>query len=217
MRIPICDDHAVFAESLAALLGRAGYEVPAVTYSPDQALAALAQHEVDICLLDAQFPGENIVNRLPELRAAAPTARTVLLSAEVDPTLIPTALAGGMRGFAHKGSHVAELCATLDRVYAGEIVAEHRPAPAKARPTGPSPEARRLARFLTHREREVLCHLVRGRDTTVLARALGVTRSTARSHIQSLLTKLGVHSRLEAATIAVRSGLVSGETGQWLL
>lgn len=217
MRILICDDHAVFAESLAAVLGRAGHEVPAVTYSPDGALAALAHHEVDICVLDVQFPDGNIVNRLPELRAAAPTARTVLLSADVDPNLIPKALAAGMRGFAHKGAHVADICATLDRVYAGEIVAEQALPPTKARPADPPTEAQRLARFLTHREREVLCHLVRGKDTKVLARSMGVTWSTARSHIQSLLTKLGVHSRLEAATIAVRYGLVSGETGEWLL
>jgi two-component system nitrate/nitrite response regulator NarL len=217
VRILICDDHVVFAESFAAVLGRAGHDVPAVTYSPDGALAALAHHEVDVCVLDVQFPDGNIVDRLPELRAAAPTARTVLLSAEVDPNLIREALAAGMRGFAHKGAHVGDIFATLDRVYAGEIVAEQAMAPTKARPAGSPSEGQRLARFLTPREREVLCHLVSGRDTKVLARAMGVTWSTARSHIQSVLTKLGVHSRLEAATVAVRHGLVSGETGEWLL
>jgi DNA-binding NarL/FixJ family response regulator len=85
------------------------------------------------------------------------------------------------------------------------------------RPAAPAPRtgARQLARLLTPREREALCHLVRGLDTSQLARAMGISWATARSHVQSVLTKLGVHSRLEAATVAVRHGLVSG-TGEWL-
>jgi two-component system, NarL family, nitrate/nitrite response regulator NarL len=217
VRVLVCDDHALFAESFAALLAQAGHEVRAVTYSPDEALAALAEHEVDVCVLDVSFPDGNIINRLAELRMAAPNAHPVLLSAEMDPELIPKALAAGTRGLAHKGANIADICATLDRVYAGEIVAEPQLRPTRARRARPDDEAQRLARFLTQREREVLCHLVSGKDTKALARSMRVTLSTARSHIQRLLTKLGVHSRLEAATIAVRHGMVHGETGEWLL
>ncbi|HEX6498156.1 MAG TPA: response regulator transcription factor [Micromonosporaceae bacterium] len=219
MRILICDDHPVFAESFAAVLGSAGYEVPAVTHSPDEALAALARHQVDVAVLDVRFPDGDILSRLPELRAAAPATRTVLLTAESDPNLVRHALAAGTQGVAHKGAQVADICATLDRVYAGEIVTGHdaAPTPGRSRPTGPSREAQRLARDLTRREREVLCHLVRGKDTKALARATGVTWSTARGYVQSVLTKLRAHSRLEAAAVAVRYGLVSGETGEWLL
>jgi two-component system, NarL family, nitrate/nitrite response regulator NarL len=78
-------------------------------------------------------------------------------------------------------------------------------------------ETHRLARFLSQREREVLQRLVRGEDTSSLARSMGITRYTARSHIQSVLTKLGVHSRMEAATMAVRHQLVSPDDGRWLL
>jgi len=191
--------------------------VRAVTHSPDEALAALAQYEIDVCVLDVRFPGGSIVDRLPELRAAAPAAHPVLLSAEADPALIPKALAAGMRGFVHKSASVADIYTTLERVYAGEIVAGPTVAPRQATPAKPPDDAQRLARFLTGREREVLCHLVRGMDTKDLARSMRVRRSTARSHIQRVLTKLGVHSRLEAACIAVRSGIVNGETGEWLL
>lgn len=218
MRILICDDHAVFAESFATVLCRAGYEVPAVTHSPDEALAALARHQVDIAVLDVRFPDGDILSRLPELRAAAPATRTVLLTAETDPDLARSALAAGMRGVTHKGARVADICATLDRVYAGEVVTG--PAPrvtGRTRPIGSSREAQRLASDLTPREREVLCQLVRGKDTRAVARSTGVTWSTARGHIQTVLTKLRVHSRLEAAAVAVRYGLVSGETGDWLL
>ena len=74
----------------------------------------------------------------------------------------------------------------------------------------------KVAQFLTPREREVLTRLARGESTQALAKAMGVTRSTARSHVQSVLSKLGVHSQREAVIEAARHGLVSVETGEWL-
>jgi two-component system nitrate/nitrite response regulator NarL len=84
-------------------------------------------------------------------------------------------------------------------------------------PLRPRSEAQRLAHYLTPREREVLTRLVRGESTTTLARTMQITRSTARSHVQSVLTKLGVHSQREAVIAAARYGLVSVNTGEWLL
>jgi two-component system nitrate/nitrite response regulator NarL len=78
-------------------------------------------------------------------------------------------------------------------------------------------DAQRLGRYLTAREREVLSALVRGDDTAKLARNLGIAAATARCHIQSVLTKMGAHSRLEVATTAVRCGMVSPESGEWLI
>lgn len=218
MRVLVCDDHAVFAESFAAVLAHAGYEVPAVTYSPDEALTALARHDVDVCILDMRFPSGDIVSWLPRLEAVAPRARPVLLTGEIDREVVRRALAAGARGVVDKTARIADICATLNRVHAGEIVAEaDLLAPTNSPSPGVSPEAYRLAQSLTSRERETLCHLVCGRDTKVLSRLMGVTWSTARSYVQSLLTKLGVHSRIEAAAVAVRYGMVSGETGEWLL
>jgi len=77
--------------------------------------------------------------------------------------------------------------------------------------------AHRLAAYLTPRERQVLSALVCGENTTKLAAALGIAANTARCHIQSLLTKMGAHSRLEVATTAVRCGMVHPETGEWLI
>lgn len=84
-------------------------------------------------------------------------------------------------------------------------------------PLRPRSEAQRLAHYLTPREREVLTRLVRGESTASLARTMKITRSTARSHVQSVLTKLGVHSQREAVIAAARYGLVSVNTGEWLL
>jgi two-component system nitrate/nitrite response regulator NarL len=226
MKVLVCDDHAVFGESLALVLHRAGYQVAGVTKSPDEAIKALRRSDVDVCVLDLMYAGTShnrsevnghTIGRVPELHAANPATRFVLLSGHLTREVIANARAAGVRGFAHKGCHVGEIVSTIARVHAGEEVLDTSTVSQPSRPAEPQSDVQRLAAFLTTREREVLSHLVSGADTTTMAKAMGVSWTTARSHIQSVLTKLGVHSRLEAVTSAVRHGVVSGETGQWLL
>ncbi|GIG61511.1 helix-turn-helix transcriptional regulator [Longispora fulva] len=213
MRVLICDDHAVFAESLALVLHERGYDIVAVTHTPDEAIAALPTAAVDLCVLDVGFGPASILPRLAELRAAAPDAGIVLLSAGLDSRVVDAGLAAGVRGFAHKSGHIADIVVTMGRVAAGELVFD----PAIPRhPAHGGPVALRLADALTARERQVLGRLVRGEDTRALAGTLGVSWATARSHVQNILTKLGVNSRLEAVTLAIRCGLVDPDTGAWL-
>lgn len=216
MRVIVCDDHAVFADSLALVLADAGHRVVGVTYSPDDVLTMLRGRAADVCLIDLQFPTGNVLDRLPELQAAAPATRFVVLSGFLERETLDAGVAAGVRGFAHKGRQADDILGLLQRVHTGEVVVDEaidRPGPA-GRSSG---RAQRVAQFLTPREREVLTRLARGESTTVLARAMGVTRSTARSHVQSVLTKLGVHSQREAVIVAARNGLVSVETGEWLV
>ena len=217
MRVLICDDHVVFAESLAHLLRRQGTEVVAATYHPDQALAVLRGQPVDVCLLDVMFETVSVLDRLPEIRRAAPRCHMVLLSVRVDGQVLAASQAAGVQGVADKRLPAAEILRILDRVHAGERVVRAAATASPAIYGTPPGFARRMAAFLTPRERQVLGALVRGQDTTRLARELGIAGTTARCHIQSVLTKLGAHSRLEAATMAVRFGMVNPETGRWLL
>ncbi len=216
MRVLICDDHAVFADSLALVLAAAGHTVVGVTYTPDGALTVLRNRTADICLVDLNFPGGSVVGRLAELRAAAPAARFVMVSGFVDQQTVDAGLRAGVRGFAHKGQQASEILTLLGRVHAGEQVVDLRLVRHRGAPR-PRSQAHRVAQFLTPREREVLTRLTRGESTVALAKAMGVTRSTARSHVQSVLTKLGVHSQREAVVEAARYGLVSVETGEWLV
>jgi len=218
MSLLICDHHVVFAESLAHLLTARGYAVAQVTHSFDQLVAMLGRRPVEVCLLDVIFGTESVADRLPALRAAAPGTRIMLLTACVDASLLSAARAAGVHGVADKRQPVTERLRVLDRVTAGEIVMapETIEPPAGGLARRHANDSQRLASFLTAREREVLCGLVRGDDTNKLARAMGIASATARCHIQNVLTKLGTHSRLEAATTAVRYGLVSPETGAWL-
>jgi two-component system nitrate/nitrite response regulator NarL len=219
MRLLICDYHLVFAESLAYVLAGRGMHVVAVARDPDQLLETLRQEPVDICLFDLAFGTGLDLDRLAELRLAAPGTRFVLLTAAADRKMLAAARAAGVRGVGDKRQPVSEIIHLLERVYAGEWVAsvDSTSSPsAPGTPWHPCNEVQRLAGFLTPREREVLSALVRGDDTNKLARSLGIATATARCHVQNVLTKLGAHSRLEAATSAVRYGMVSPETGDWL-
>jgi two-component system nitrate/nitrite response regulator NarL len=215
VKVVICDDHAVFADSLAMVLSESGHDVVGVAYSPEEAVRLLPSAAADICLIDLQFPTGTALDSLPELICSAPATRFVVLSGSIEADLLDAAIAVGVRGFAHKGQQADEIVAMLARVHAGELVVD--PATGSRLALRPQSEAQRLAHYLTPREREVLTRLVRGENTATLARTMKITRSTARSHVQSVLTKLGVHSQREAVIAAARHGLVSVNTGEWLL
>jgi two-component system nitrate/nitrite response regulator NarL len=223
MRVIICDDHAVFADSLSLVLGDAGHIVAGVTYSPEDLLPVLRGRRADVCLIDLHFPSGTALDWMPRLRAAAPETMFVVLTGFLDQDFLEAGLAAGVRGFAHKGQQARDILTVLRRVAAGEIVDDlggrsgaRRGGAAAAGGGSRSSQAQRFAQFLTPREREVLTRLARGESTQALAKAMGVTRSTARSHVQSVLSKLGVHSQREAVIEAARHGLVSVETGEWL-
>ena len=221
MRILVCDYWVIFAQAVADLLTTRGKQVVAVVHDLDDASAVLRTTPVDVFLLDVVFGKDRPLDRLAELRQLAPATSMVLLSGHVDAELVSAARAARVHAICDKRLPVADIIRLLDHIPAGS---HPMPGPEPAAPMirprprgGPANDAQRLAAFLTPRERQVLSGLVRGRDTKTLARSMGITSTTARCHIQSLLTKMGAHSRLEVATTAVHSGMVSPETGEWLI
>jgi two-component system nitrate/nitrite response regulator NarL len=215
MKVILCDDHAVFADSLSLVLADAGHTVAGVAYSPEDALPLLRERGADVCLIDLRFPSGTALDWMPRLCDAAPATRFVVLTGFLEGAVLDAGLAAGVSGFAHKGQQAGDILDVLRRVAAGEVVVDQT-IPRSATSPRPNGQAQRVAKFLTPREREVLTRLARGESTQALAKAMGVTRSTARSHVQSVLSKLGVHSQREAVIEAARHGLVSVETGEWL-
>ena len=220
MRVLICDDHAVFAETLADLFSSSGIDVVTVAYTPDEAITALATAQIDVCSLDVMFGEVSLLDRLAEIRRAAKRTRFMLLTGNLDASTVSAGRAAGITGFADKSQSAADIIGTVLKVAAGQFVVPNTfrriPVPRQALSES-AHAARRLASYLTPRERQVLSALVVGDDTTGLAKHLGIARATARCHVQSLLVKMNVHSRLEAATTAVRLGLLDPETGDWWL
>jgi two-component system, NarL family, nitrate/nitrite response regulator NarL len=205
MSLLVCDAHRLFAESLATVLCERGYRAAAISESLAEARSVLARTRVDVCVFDLHVDDEPVLRLVPALRRAAPSTRFVLLSGDLDEQVVAEAAAAGITACLHKEQPIDDIIEALERVHAGIWQRNWRP---DAKPLAHRDDASRLASFLTHREMEVLAHLVRGDSTAAVARTMAISRNTARSHVQRVLIKLGVHSRLEAAAFAVRHGLV---------
>jgi two-component system nitrate/nitrite response regulator NarL len=216
MRLVICDQHVVFAESLAYLLGLRGHEV-AVRQRLADARLILECQPIDIAVLDSPLSDEAVVSDLRAVSSTAPHTAIVLLTGQGDRRLYDAAIASGVRAIVHKRRPIDEVIDVLERVHAGESVLDREVVQDPSSPQLTSVnDSHRLAAFLTPREREVLSALVQGAGTSQLAHSLGISTTTARCHIQSVLIKMGAHSRLEVTTAAVHAGLVSAKTGDWL-
>jgi DNA-binding NarL/FixJ family response regulator len=202
----IGDDHVVFLDALAAILIQQDYAVT-IAGTVSETIDAVAQGQPELCLVDRHFGGEDSIEAIGKLMAASPGTKVLVLSADPDADGIMAALSAGASGFLHKTRGVTALTAAISRVLRGEVVVDVPRARARPRPPGHD-DAHRLAAHLTEREREILGLLIEGLDTAAIARKLTVSRTTVRTHVQSVLSKLGVHSRLEAASFAVRYHLL---------
>jgi two-component system nitrate/nitrite response regulator NarL len=202
VKVLLCDDHQLFSEALATVLRRRGDAV-VVTSAPEQALTAAVEQEPDVCLMDRRFgAGEDGIEAARALAAASPTTRVIMLTGHADPAGVRAAFEAGVRGFLLKDEGLAGILEAVDEVAAGSLTVDAellRPVPVPGSP---------LLSRLTPREQEVLERIVAGESAHEMAAGLGVSYSTARTHTHSVLTKLGVRSRLQAAAFAVEHGLV---------
>jgi two-component system nitrate/nitrite response regulator NarL len=205
----IGDDHSVFLDAMSAVLVQRGYDVT-VAHSVPDTIETVRRIQPDVCLIDRHFAGDNGITAISPMLAASARTKVLVLSADPDTEGIRQALHAGASGYLHKTRGVSALTRAIDRVQRGEVVVDV-PKPILARPPARQDDAHRLAGFLTARERECLLLLVEGLDTAGIATKLGVSAATVRTHVQSLMTKLGVHSRLEAASYAVRYRLLEDE------
>jgi DNA-binding NarL/FixJ family response regulator len=203
--IVLGDDHAVFTESLVSVLVAGGFTVLAVARSLAATIDAVRAHRPQVCLLDRHFADGDAVAAIGDVLAAGPDTRVLILTADGDTESVRHAIRAGATGYVHKTWGVRALVRAVERVVGGEVVIDP---PRGTRQRTLRTDARRLATQLTAREQECLTLLVEGLNTAAMATRLGVSTTTIRSHVQAILTKLGVHSRLEAAALAVRCDLV---------
>ena len=204
MKLVLCDDHALLLDALQPALARHGHEVLALTVTPQAAVDAVGRYRPDVLLLDVSFPNDSGLRVVGAVLEASPDTKVVILSAASDPQVAWAAIEAGAVGFTRKDRGLDGIIRTLERVLAGETVIDPdvlRALVSHTRNRQDVHDAHWLASFLTRREREVLTRIVAGQTTDEMAAGMGVARSTARTHVQAVLQKLGVHSRLQAATI----------------
>ena len=197
MRVLIIDDHKLFAEAIRSALGSDGLrmEILPVATSAKEGLAAAKSGSPDLVLVDLGLPDESGVE--------------LAVTALSDPQFLREAMKAGFHGFITKDTPMARFVDSIKAAMSGHVVVPHRLAAraAGARSTEER-DAGLLAEQLTKRERDVLGMLVEGTRSEEIARRMSISPNTVRTHIQNILTKLQVHSRLEAAAFAVKHGLV---------
>jgi len=210
MRILIIDDHALFRVGLEGLLERRGIEVVAAVGDGREAVQLVAEHKPDIVLLDMRMPYMNGLEVLRTLRAEGMQMPIVMLTTSTDERDLVESLRSGANGYLLKDMEPDELVSALRDSVAGKTVVAKDMTTVLAKVVqGESISASRATPFseLTPREREILCHLAEGRSNKVIARHLGISDGTVKLHVKAVLRKLGVHSRVEAAVIAVEQSL----------
>jgi two-component system nitrate/nitrite response regulator NarL len=220
LRIVIADAHRVVADALQSLLRRSGHDVVGCVAALDAAEEVIRRERPDACVLDAGLIAKCPPGTLQDTMAGSPRTAFVVLADSPDAEGFAAALAAGAHGAALKTDSFVEVLRVLTgavgrlarRAADGTVLS--LAAQAARRPVRRSARYPALDHVLTPREREVLARLVRGESTTSMARSMGVRLSTIRTHIDSVLIKLGVHSRLEAVAYAVREGIVDMCSGR---
>ena len=210
MRILIIDDHALFRGGLRELLQRRGIEVVAAVGAGDEGCRLAAELLPDVVLLDLRMPGMDGLTAIHELRRAGFSAPVVMLTTSHEERDLVESLRSGAQGYLLKDMEPDELVSALHDVVGGRTVVAPDMAGVLARAlqkdTPPHP-GRLSFSTLTRREMDILCHLAAGQSNKVIARELGISDGTVKLHVKSILRKLEVHSRVEAAVIAVERGL----------
>lgn len=208
MRVLLVDDHALFRDGVASLLGAWGHEVVGQAANGNDAIALADELQPQLVLLDVRMPGLTGVETARRIKARHPDIGVVMLTVSEDEDDLFNAIEAGAQGYLLKNLESAQFRLMLDAVARGEAAIT------------PATAARMLKRFvrrngerstsdgLTDREVEVLRLVTAGLRNKEIAVKLGISENTAKYHLKNILEKLHAQSRAELAGRAVREGLL---------
>jgi DNA-binding NarL/FixJ family response regulator len=212
-RVLIVDDHDLFRTGLRALLEDEGFEVTDASGGPEGARRARG-FQPDVVVMDMNMPGMNGVEATPLVLEAAPAASVLILTIATDDERVLGAVRSGASGYLLKDAPLEEIAGGVSAAAAGHSAIAPRVAGAllhSVRSTDPLPQAipePTAQPDLSARELDVLELLAEGYDNTDIAARLYLSPSTVKNHVSKLFEKLGVDNRVQAATFALRNGLV---------
>jgi DNA-binding NarL/FixJ family response regulator len=205
IRVLVVEDHNVVRQGLVALLNVASdLEVVGEAADGEQAIAQFRKHHPDITLIDLRLPKLGGVDAISMIRKETPQARFIVLTTYDGDEDIYRALKAGAKAYLLKGMTSEELMTAIRSVHAGK---SHIP-PAIAERLA----ERMGSEELTPRESDVLEQIVSGKSNKEIGAELDISEATVKTHINSLLAKLGVTDRTQAATAAIRRGIVPLES-----
>jgi NarL family two-component system response regulator LiaR len=201
IRVVIADDHAVVRQGLRTFLDlQDDIEVVGEAADGAEAVDVAEAQAADVVLVDLMMPGVDGLEALRALRDRVPKTRAIVLSSFIDDEKLFPAVRAGAAGYLLKDVQPQELVAAIRTVHGGGALLHPKVASRLLEEIATDP--------LTPREREVLGLIGRGMANKVIARELSLSEKTVKAHVSSILAKLGVTDRTQAALYAVRAGLV---------
>jgi DNA-binding NarL/FixJ family response regulator len=213
IRVLICDDQATICDGLEMMLNAdPGIEVVALAYDGAQALELIPQANPDVVLMDLKMPGMNGIQATREISSRFPQIQVLVLTTFGDDEWVFDAIRSGAAGYLLKGTPRNELIAAVKGTASGETHVD----PAVAGKLfshvaqGTAQQDTTIIKELSAREREILSLLAQGLTNAEIAQRLFLTPGTVRNYASTILTKLGVEDRTQAALLALRHGLVDG-------
>jgi two-component system nitrate/nitrite response regulator NarL len=214
MRVLLIDDHTLVRKGLEQLLQSCGVEIAASVSSGQEGIAQAQALKPDIVLLDMKMPNMSGTETLKQLRAAGVTAPILMLTMSREEQDLQAALRNGAQGYLLKDMDPEDLVPALqDALLGNNVVAKEligsltRLVQGQRGRNTTKPTTASLLAELTPRELEILRHVAEGESNKAIGRALDITDGTVKLHVKSILRKLGVRSRVEAAVLAVEHGL----------
>jgi DNA-binding NarL/FixJ family response regulator len=214
IKVLIVDDERTFGEALeAALRHENDLQIVEVATGGVEAMHAIDQHHPDVVLMDVAMPGMNGIEATRRIKAEDPQAQVVILSGHEDPLLLARAVQAGAVGLVRKTEEISAVASSVRRAFRGESIHDHDELEAALRRLrhrrDQDADARQRVQRLTPREREILEQMATGASPDRIAETLGMSPNTLRTHTQNILTKLAVHSKMEALVLAIRHGVVT--------
>jgi len=213
IRIVVVDDHTLFRRGMIALIGREpGFAVVGEAADGFEGIRTVATQRPDVVLLDLNMPGISGVEALQAIRKDAPGTHVVMLTVSEDAEDLLAALRAGAQGYLLKNIDSEFLVASIRRAAEGESVISPEMTGKLVRElrAGAAPPP---GEALSPREREILLHLAKGASNKEIARILDVAESTVKIHVQHILRKLNLASRVQAAVWAIENGVAQKTTG----
>ena len=210
MNVLVVDDHAMFGDAIRVLLeGQTDIETVTVVSSGEDAVASLDIEEPDVVLMDVNLPGMDGIEAARQVLARCPSANVVVISSLHDPALIARAVEAGATGFIAKTRAADELIGVIRAAAEGEIVLPDARAGEILRELqGMRRRSASSRPVLSPREIEVLQAFADGLSTGQTAQRLWISERTVQSHVRSILSKLGMSSKLQAVLWALREGSI---------
>jgi NarL family two-component system response regulator LiaR len=207
IRVMVVDDHAMVRRGLATfLMAFDDLEMAGEAANGDVAIQQCAEMRPDVVLMDMVMPGMDGAAATREIRQQFPQVQVIALTSFKEEGLVTGALQAGAIGYLLKDVSAEELAQAIRAAHLGRSTLSQEATQALVHATARPPEP---GQDLTPREREVLALMIKGDTNAQVAEKLGVSPSTIKSHVSSILSKLGVDSRTEAVALAVRHDLIS--------